>query len=109
MDHMLEQFCDQFAQGASATGSWVLEASRFATGSLLRSSIQCPLSAQARLVTAGHYTAGSAREDLAQANGLTLDQAGAIENASDDVPGHDPVLRARLLAACGLTGHPHEG
>lgn len=26
-----------------------------------------------------------------------------IWNAADNVPGHDPALRQRLLAACGLT------
>jgi hypothetical protein len=110
MDHALEIFCDRFAQGAGTTEPWALEASLFGRGHLLlRSGLQCPLSAQGTRATGEPYAAGSLREDLARANGLTPVQAATVENASDDVPGHDPVLRVRLLAACGLTDHPDAG
>jgi hypothetical protein len=103
MDPTLEAFCDRFAQGAGAAGQWTLVASFFATGQrLLRWGAQCPLSAQGHATSREDVTAGSARERLAEANGLTLPQAAAIEDASDDEPGHDPVLRTRLLAAAGL-------
>jgi hypothetical protein len=40
----------------------------------------------------------SAAHDL----GLELEDARAIARAADREPGHDPALRSRLLAACGI-------
>lgn len=60
----------------------------------------CPLSFLA--ATRGHDVPACSFLRSAEALGINPDGYNAIFLAADEVPGHDPALRTRLLAAVGL-------
>lgn len=56
----------------------------------------CPLTAVAGLPKVGDW------KKAGELLGLSMDDTKAIVSAADNREGHDPALRARLLAAVGL-------
>jgi len=61
----------------------------------------CPICAVANATMGTHLTENMV--SAAFALGLQVEEARAIAMAADNRPGHDELLRRRLLEACGLT------